>query len=51
MAELVDELLPDSFLQRCIGAFLEMLCDNAAAVSTMLECMTSSGKKTVYMLL
>jgi hypothetical protein len=33
MAELIDELLPASFLQRCIGGFLDMLADNAAEVS------------------
>lgn len=33
MAELIDELLPASFLQRCIGSFLDMLADNAAEVS------------------
>lgn len=33
MAALIEELLPASFLQRCVGGFLEMLADNAAEVS------------------
>ena len=38
MAELIDELLPASFLQRCIGAFLDMLADNAAEVKMVSAC-------------
>jgi hypothetical protein len=43
MAELIDELLPDSFLQRCIGGFLDMLADIAASDASV--SMTLAGRR------
>lgn len=35
---LIEELLPASFLQRCVGGFLEMLAENTSAVRAMRAC-------------